>query len=157
MKIKEISGLDIFEQLQTVNKDLALFTISDGTILDTVYKYKSGEKTTAPILSEKSTNEIANLINVMYGKKWDNYINGYLTTYPDLLKYFGNHTVVKTTEKVAPYETDDFYNENEKTTETTGAINPKDIETIIKNLREVVIYDIIFSDVDSLIALSIYD
>lgn len=171
--------LNIFTELKKVNPDLKLFTlVPDATILDTYYNSTQSERFLSDLAIGTDINTIANMVNSIYGGKWDDLITQ-KTNGAELLASFGelektdttregnNENTGTTTNTVSAFNEDDFTNDNKSENSNTGKSN----ETVsvkrnkgnIQNygrvwnylLNQNILY-VIINDVNKLLVLSIY-
>lgn len=173
---------DIFNQLEVINPNLKIFEIiGNGTELDSLYLALYGERYTTDTLdSEKS----AKFINMLYAKKWDNAYTLIESTdmilsdlgskdietvtkkykYTDTIKDVDSLPAFDDTELNVDTQNDRQLSHDEITddnvNETVTVKDKKDMDGFNKSYEYLMknwIYDIVFTDVNSLITLSIHN
>lgn len=178
MNIKE-KGLNLFSELKTVNPDSEIVKYFDTDILDKWFNNNHTRNKISPAFETMSNSEIATLINSIYGKKWDNLINGYINAENAIVKLGDSevrtenlHGTSKnngdSTHKVSAFNDDEFSNndktENSGNGETTGdnkiTIERTNNNTVVNTfefLQNVDLYDSINTDICNVLFLQIYE
>lgn len=177
MKLSERT-LNIFTELKSINSSLKLFEYVDSDNLDTFYNAMYSERTLSSYAENHTDSEIATLVNVYYKTKWDNLIDGYVTTIEQLLNYgtsetnerkreLGRTSTDTTINTVSAFNNEDFTNndksdstgtndENETITVTTNRKSARNVNIIWNYLLRTNVISDIIEDVNSIVTLSIF-
>lgn len=151
------------------------------------YVNKYGDRTLSKTGRNLTVSEIAEILVGMYSEKWDTIYNKILVDFPTLENYIEtitettnetgnstNNTTETNLEKVSAYNDEDFVNDEQSTNTNEMKMNnenkiektvekkvtenaTKNLENALKYLQNNVIYDIIFSDVNGIITLNIFE
>ena len=175
MQYKKLSEMNftIFNSLESIDKDLIIFQYSTGVSLDTVFNFKYSERLINPLIEQKTSDEIAQLVKVLCSYTWDKYIksivdlNPTTTTTATINKTESPTETTTTVNEVTAYNASDFANNDKSTidhtgkteiiesntTYTTSSTDKRMLYNVFTNLS---FYDKIFIDVINVIALNIY-
>lgn len=176
--IAELETFTIFSEMAKI-KALKVFEYMDSDTMNLYYKNAKSEKIQAPILSKLTQTEIAKILIGLFAEKWDTTVNYILKANETLITNGEKETKTQTTKgnttgtnttinTVTAYDSDEFSNndksENNSNEDTTGNLdytiireNNNYLEKAINYLKTNFIYDTVFSDVDTIITLSIFD
>lgn len=180
-KIKDIDDFNLFQEISEKNT-LDIFDVITPQNMDFYYFAMNGERYTSNLFNKYDITQVAEIISQLYNDKWNNLFN-YIKDSIPVLKEYGNKTTEKTVNtgeentsrtlenKISAYNSSD-YNENTKDIETSS-LAYKDRVTLkentytdIKNinlnkaidyLKNNFVYDTMFTDVNNIITLSIFD
>lgn len=155
--------------------------------MNVLYLNKHGDRTLSKTGRNLTVSDLGIILSDMFSEKWNGIYQTCLEKFPVLANYVEkvtetttengnstNDTTETTVEKVSAYNDDDFVNDEqssntnnmkmtnentiEKTVEKTVTENEiKMRENAIKYLQNYLIYDIIFSDINSVITLNIFE
>lgn len=180
-KIKDIENFNLFQEISSVNF-LDIFDVVTAENMDFYYLAMYGERYTSNLFNKYEISKVAEIISQLYNDKWNNIYN-YIKNSIPILNTYGNKTSEVTTNtgaentertlenKISAYNASD-YSENTKdiensnltftdrktTKETTYTdIKNIDLNNIVDYLKTNYIYDTIFTDVNNIITLSIFD
>ena len=171
---------NIFTEIELI-KPLAIFDFIDSETLETLYILKHGNRSLNSKGEEIEINKLAKVLNIVFGEKWDKILLNYTESILELNSY--SEKIIETISddgslnltrdsinKISAYNVDEFVNnnsdENIESNMTTNLRNRQyEIQKIkdtgyfdkINNyLNKVNIYDIIYTDINELVTLSIY-
>lgn len=180
-KIKDIENFNLFQEISSGNF-LDIFDVVSAENMDFYYLAMYGERYTSNLFNKYEISKVAEIISQLYNDKWNNIYN-YIKNSVPILNTYGNKTSEVTTNtgaentertlenKISAYNASD-YSENTKdvensnltftdrktTKETTYTdIKNIDLNNIVDYLKTNYIYDTIFTDVNNIITLSIFD
>lgn len=196
MRVKELytnANLGIFKILSSYNYTFLPSTESDLiTALDNMYYYGySGEKNIAPVYfnirhlydldpdqDQKTMNNLASIINVMYSAKWNKLYNAMVESYNAISNYDMEQVETPDLENASTTENNTFGFDSTSTdgeprdkksyvntttgTNTTTKVGRDGRVTAQKlleqelNVRKNLFYELLFKDIDSILALKIY-
>lgn len=181
MKVKEYLN-NIFKTMDSRKTGQDIFNFVDSDLLDKYYVNMYGNRTLSNIANNLTVEELADVLNNMFSSKWNNIILNYLDSENLLTNYKETITELTTnntttdntktdTNKVSAYNDENFVNSDENTavenivTDNEG--NKEIIRTKIKDvdfydkvnkyLTDFNIYNIMAIDVNSVVALNIFD
>ena len=177
MNIKE-KDLQIFTELKNTHPELLFTKNFDTTIIDNMFINTHLENTLTTLAENSSATDLANMLYVMYGNKWDALYNAYEKAY-EIIPEFANSEKTTETKKetgesannrinsVSAYNADDFSNDNKQDNTGTHNINNDNEKTVEKTngynvistfqfLQTTELCSIIFNDVASILFLHIY-
>lgn len=180
MTVKEqLNGL--FVEISKI-RNLAIFDWFSPLILDKYYYGMYGSRTVSTLATENSLHDLAEIIVEFYGTKWDNILAQYTASVTALKEY--SETICETITdngtndftrenktQVSAYNDDNFVNDNSeseiqqtKTDNTktrqqtlTKVRNTAEYQDLILYLRNDYLSDIIFTDINDITTLSIYE
>lgn len=179
--MKTIADLDDFTIFTEIAKigTLKIFDYVSAENCDLYYKNAYTEKPIAPIMDRLTQSQIATIIYGFFHEKWDTLVDYILKANETVLNNGEKETKTQTTtgdetdhseteNTVSAYNTDDYSNNDksvtDRTNKTTGGLdytiireNNNLLEKSIDYLKTEFIYDTVFSDVSSIITLSIFD
>ena len=175
------SNLNIFQAIHTVNPNLKIFSQVEATVIDSAYIVKFGGRTCTKCAESMDAEALAQILNGVYGKKWDALFDSIAaidaslsvqgeTISEHITETEKPNTTTTTTNEVSPYNSDDFSNNDKSTATTNGTItNEKTREYsrvypdtefsryTFEYLTNTPLFDIIFSDANSILTLNIYE
>lgn len=180
-KIKELEKFNLFSEISKINV-LKIFSYIAPEDLDFYYLAMNGERFVSNILLNNDFTKIANIISQMYTTKWDNLTDYIINSIPIINNYGSRTTEIatnmgkenttrETTNFVSGFNSEDFtdntkdteksileYEDRQTVKETTHTnIDYNYLENIISYLQNNFIYDTMFTDINNIITLSIYD
>lgn len=177
-KISDITEFNLFQEISKLG-DVKIFSYVDAETMDLFYKSAYSERITAPIIDKMTIPEIAKIIYGFYANKWNTLIDYVLkanevavnlgsTETKQETKTGENNNNSTTTNTVSAYNTEDFSNNDKSENVSTGGNSENNQYTIVRTnnnsltkninyLKNVFIYDTVFSDVNNIIVLSIMD
>lgn len=172
-----------FTNLYAVNPNLQLFTLASAEVLDKAYLTLFGKRKCAQWLVEGyiTPRDLAEVLNAMYGDKWDALIKGYKQMTEDASTGGAEHIeetitttetpggVVTTVNEVSPYNEQEFTN-NDKSTVTNSGTNTTERNRVydrvapdteyqkfaIELLTTDGIFGTIYTDINRVYTLSVY-
>lgn len=176
--IADLETFNIFSEISKI-KSLKVFTYMSADTMDLYYKNAKSKKPTAPILDKLTQAEIAKILVGLYAEKWDTVVDYILKANETIITNGEKETKTQTTtgkettnsiteNEVSAYNVDEYSNNDKSTTTGTtdneGGLNYTIIkensnymEKALNYLKTNFIYDTVFSDVDTIITLSIFD
>ena len=179
MKVKEYLN-NIFKTMDNRKVGQDIFNFVDSDLLDKYYINMYGNRTLSNMASNLTVEELADILNNMFSSKWNNIILNYLDSENLLTNYKETITEITTnnmitdntrtnTNKVSAYNDDDFVNSDENmSVENIVTDNEGNKETIRTKIKEVDFYDkvnkyltdfniynIMTTDINSVVALNI--
>lgn len=171
---------NLFETMDTIKPNQDIFNFVDSSLLDKYYINMFGNRTLSNIGSSLPVEELADVLNNMFSSKWNNIILNYLDSENLLTNYKETITELSTnnintdnnrtdTNKVNAYNDENFVNNdeniavenmvrnNEGSKETTRTkIKEVDFyDKVNKYLTDFNIYNIMVTDINSVVTLNI--
>lgn len=187
MKVSErFTSENLFEEIHKIHPFpfVGVFPVDKMNLF---YLNTHGERTLSKSGRNLTVSEMASVIVGLHSEKWDKIYTNMVSEYPiienhvetltETTKEKGtntNNTTETNVEKVSAYNDNDFVNDEQTTNnntmtgsnenEVTKTVEKRVTENAIKNLENAikylqnnVIYNIIFSDVNGVITLNIFD
>lgn len=180
-KIKDIENFNLFQEISSVNF-LDIFDVVSAENMDFYYLAMYGDRYISNFLNKYEISKVAEIISQLYNDKWNNLYN-YIKNSIPILNSYGNTTSEVTTNtgsentertlenKISAYNSNEYsentkdiennnltYNNRKTTKETTYTdIKNINLNNVIDYLKNNYIYATIFSDVNNIITLSIFD
>lgn len=178
-KIKEIDFTLFAEIAKT--KQLAIFDFISPEKLDLYYSNMYSERFESNVLMNNIISDVAEIVIGFYATKWDS-ILAYITSSIPVLKNYGekitetitdngtDNNTRESVEKVSAYNDENFVNDNQNTDTYTGtttnskertqiveSLNASELDKIILYLQSNYVYDTIFTDVNEMLTLSVFE
>lgn len=179
MKVKECLT-NLFETMDELQPDQDIFNFVDSKLLDKYYINMYGNREVAEIVENLELNELASILNNQFMHKWNNIILNYLdsenllTNYKETIKELSTNNITTDntrtdTNKVSAYNDEDFVDSGENISVeniVTGNEGNKEIirtkikevdfyEKVNKYLTNFNIYNIMITDINSVVTLNI--
>lgn len=187
MKVLErLTSENLFEEIHKIHPFpfVGVFPVDK---MNLYYLNAHGDRTLSKTGRNLTVSEMASIIVGLHSEKWDKIYNSVLVDFPILENHVEtltettnengettNNTSETSLEKVSAYNDNDFVNDEQTTnTNTMSGTNKnnitktvekrvtdnatKNLENAIKYLQNNVIYYIIFSDINNVITLNIFD
>lgn len=179
MTVKEYLT-NLFETMDNIKPNQDIFNFVDSSLLDKYYVNMFGNRTLSNIGSNLTVEELADVLNNMFSSKWNNIILNYLDSENLLTNYKETITELSTnnittdnnrtdTNKVSAYNDENFINNDENTAvenRVTGNEGSKETirtkikevdfyDKVIKYLTDFNIYNIMVTDINSVVTLNI--
>ena len=175
----ELSGL--FKMIDNTHVNQDIFNFVNSELLDKFYVAMYGNRQVTALVKTNTLEDVSKVVADRYLKKWNNVVTSYLDSinltkdYKEVITETVDNTGLTQSNrtnvnKVSAYNTDDFINNDEDTTEENinieGTTTKESTRTRIKDsyfydgvmtyLTAFDIYDIMVTDINSMLTINIF-